>query len=547
MAKLDIPGIKRAGLPIDLERLTADGDSWLSPEERYVLKTHGVCAQTQDHVFMIRVRVPGGVLLAPQARALARLARSQARDWLHCTTRQNVELHWVDDRHVMEVIAGVERAGLSTRSACGHTLRNVMCSEDAGLGLDEPFDCFPDTRAVSDAIIARSAELNCILPSRINIAFGGSVRCRHDARLNDGGFVSVVRDGEAGYELWAGGSLGKAPFLSVRLTDFVARSDVLAAAEALVDVFVEHGDLDDPLKGRMKYVVQRLGADRFRAEWQQAFDAARARPHPEPDPVDIVEPSAREEILAVVPPGGWSMGVRPQRSAGKVLLTVDAPMGDLYGADFDLLADLSERYGDGALQLSRDQNVVLRNVPVDAVATIRSELGERHLFLLGESHVASVRACTGSAVCSLGITTAPDAGASLLESAALGRNASLRVHISGCPNSCAQHQVGDVGLAGSKVRVGGGTRPGYQVFLGADLEASEVGEIVGRVGAEDVSAAVDAIVGLWEAMREPREDLSETVRRIGFDAVAAHLEAVMQERWASGPEVDETDKVLAAT
>ncbi len=545
MAKPDIPAIKRAGLPIDLDRLAADGDDWLSPEERYVLKTHGVCAQLQDHVFMVRVRVPGGVLLAPQARALARLARAQDRDWVHCTTRQNVELHWVADRQIPEVLAGVERAGLSTRSACGHTLRNVMCSEDAGLGLDEPFDCFPDARAVSDAIVARSVELNCVLPSRINIAFGGSRRCRHDAKLNDGGFVSAVRDGEPGYELWAGGSLGRAPFLAVHLADFIPRRDVLAAAEALVDVYVSHGDLDDPLKGRMKYVVERLGSERFRAEWQRAFATAVARPRAEPEPVEVVEPSAREEILAVVPPGGWSMGVRPQRTPGRVLLTVDAPMGDLYGADFDVLADLSERNASGALQLSRDQNVVLRDVPVDAVTTIRNELQDRHLFLLGESHVPQIRACTGSAVCSLGITTAPEAGASLLESAALGRNASLRVHVSGCPNSCAQHQVGDIGLAGSKVRVAGETRPGYQVFLGADLEVGRVGEVVGRVGAADVSAAVDAIVGLWESVREPREGLSDTVARLGFDAVTAHLEAVMDERWASGPEVEESERVLA--
>lgn len=545
MAGVDIPGAKRAGLPVDLARLAAEGDSWLAPEERYALKTHGVCAQLQDHVFMVRVRVPGGVLLAAQARALARLARRKGGDWLHCTTRQNMELHWVQDREIPAVLDAVERAGLTTRSACGHTLRNVICSEDAGLGLDEPFDCFPDARAVSDAIVARSAALNCVLPSRVNLSFGGSARCRHDARLNDGGFVSVVRDGEAGYELWGGGSLGRSPFLAVRLTEFVPRRDVLAAAEALIDVFVAYGDLDDPLKGRMKFVVQQLGADRFRGAWQAAFAEACARPHAVPPPVEVLGPADREAILAVVPPGGWSMGVRPQRAPGRVLLTVDAPMGDLYAADFELLADVTERYADGGLQLSRDQNVVLRNVPVEAVTTIRNDLADRNLFLLGESHVPTVRACTGSAVCALGITTAPDAGASLLESPALGRNATLRVHVSGCPNSCAQHQAGDIGLAGSKVRVGGETRPGYQVFLGADVEAGRIGEVVGRVGAEDVTAAVDAVVGLWESVREPRETLSDTVTRVGLDAVTAHLEAVMRERWASGPEVEEPAMALA--
>lgn len=536
MAPPNIPAAKRAGLPVDVARLAIDGDGWLTPEERYALKTYGVCAQEQDHVFMVRVRIPGGVLPAAQARGLARLARADGDDWLHLTTRQNVELHWVADRRVPAVLDGVARIGLTTRSSCGHTMRNVMCSEDAGASLDEPFDCLPDARAVSDALLARSATLNCELPSRLNLAFGGSPRCRHDAMLNDGGFVSVVRDGEAGYELWGAGSLGKSPRLGVKLADFVARADVVAAAEALVDVFVAHGEFDAPARGRMKFVLDTLGEDGFRSAWEEAFLLARARDHAAPAPVEILDPDTCADILGVVPAGGWSSGVRPQRRAGLATLTVDVPMGDLCGADFDVLADLAERHGDGFLNLSRDQNLVLRNVPVDAVAPIRAALAARGLYLLGEARVAAIRACTGSAVCALGITTAPDAGMTLLASPALGRNSSLRVHVSGCPNSCAQHQVADIGLAGAKVRVGGTTTDGYQVFLGADLAARAVGEVVGRVGAADVPAAVDVVVGIWESMRHGGETLGQTVNRVGHAAFAAQIEAVMRERWGSGPE-----------
>jgi sulfite reductase beta subunit-like hemoprotein len=273
MASIDIPSAKRAGLPVDLERLAREGDGSLTPEDRYALKTHGVCTQLQDHVFMVRVRVPGGVLDAPAARQLAGTARRHGRDWLHLTTRQNVELHWVADRDVPDVLSAVDAAGLSTRSACGHTLRNVMCADEAGAGLDEPFDCLPDARAVSHAIVARSAQLNCVLPSRVNLAFGGSPRCRQDARLNDGAFVSVVRNGHAGYELWAGGSLGKAPRLAVLLDRFVPRPDVVAAAEALIEVFVTHGDFQHPAKARMKHLVAAMGTEQFRAAWVRAFAA----------------------------------------------------------------------------------------------------------------------------------------------------------------------------------------------------------------------------------------------------------------------------------
>jgi sulfite reductase beta subunit-like hemoprotein len=536
MAAPNIPAAKAAGLNVDLERLAAEGDAWLSPEDRYALKTHGVCTQLQDGVFMVRVRIPGGVLPTAQARALARLGRAESEDWLHLTTRQNIEFHWVAAAAVPEVLAGVERAGLSTRSACGHTLRNVICSEDAGLGLDEPFDCFPDARRVSDAIVARSAELNVVLPSRINMSFGGSPRCREDALLQDAGFVSVVRDGEAGYELWAGGSLGKAPALAVQLSSFVPRVDVPAAAEALVELFVEHGDLEHPAKGRMKFVVAQLGADGFRAAWDQTFAAARDRPHPPAPPAAVLAETDRVAVLGQGPPGGWSAGVRPQRQPGRCLLTIDVPLGDTNSSELELLADLADRHADGHLVLSRDQDVVLRDVPHDQVAAVRAALRERGLHLLGEGHVARVRACTGSSVCALGITEAPAAGHTLLESPALGRNSALRVHVSGCPNSCAQHQAGDIGLAGSKVRVGGKTRDGYHLYLGADLRRGIVGEAVGRVAAEDVPAAVETVVGAWEALRHGEESIGTTVRRIGADAFAAHLEAVMADRWATGPE-----------
>jgi len=549
MAAPDIPGIKRAGLPVDFARLAAEGDDWLTPEDRYALKPWGVCAQEQDHMFMIRVRVPGGALLTEQARGLARLARAYSeKDWLHLTTRQNVEIHWVLDRKVPELLERIGRLGLTTRSACGHTMRNVMVSEDAGLSLDEPFDCFPHARAVSDAIVGRAAQINPQMPSRINLAFGGSARCRDDARVNDGGFVSVVRDGKPGFELWGGGSLGKAPFLAVLLSDFIPAADVLPAAEAIFDVFIAEGDLDHPAKGRMKYVVERMGEDAFRAAFEAAFEQAKKRQPPDasrPQP-EVMTEGNWIEILSVVPPGGWSIGVRPQREPGRVLCTVEAPLGDLCTADFDLLSDLADRFCDGALNVSRDQNIVLRNVEVGGIVEIRERLMERGLFLLGEAHRAQIRACTGSAVCALGVTTAPDAGQSLLESASLGRNSSLRVHISGCPNSCAQHQIGDIGLSGAKVKLGGKARDGYQVFLGADLDAPRLSEVVGRVADEDVPAAVDAIVGTWEALRQHGETLGRTVNRIGRDAFGAHIGALMKERWASGPEPEEADESDAA-
>jgi sulfite reductase beta subunit-like hemoprotein len=536
MSTPDIPAAKTAGLPVDLHRLAAEGDGWLTPEDRYALKTHGVCTQAQPGVFMVRVRVPGGVLLTAQAHGLARLARRFGPDWLHLTTRQSVELHWVKAADVPALLGELERLGLSTRSACGHTVRNVVCSEDAGLGLEEPFDCFVDARLISDTLVARSAELNVELPGRLNVAVGGSARCREDARLNDLALVSTVVDGEAGYEVWGCGSLGRSPQPGIQLSAFVPREDVLAAVEAMVELYVAEGDHERPAKGRLKWVLDRLGPDELRRRWADAVESARHRPRPPVPEVEVLEEADRVAVLSRRPPGGWGRGVRPQRTPGLALVTVDVPMGDTCGAELELLADLADRHGDGALMLTRDQNLTVRNVALDAVDDMRAVLAARGLHLDGEADTASVRACTGSQVCSLGITDAPGAGRVLTGLGSLRRNPALRVHVSGCPNSCAQHQAGDLGLAGSKVRIGGRTTDGYHLFVGTRIDDDLFGEPVGRVAEADLHPAVDAVVGLWESVRRAGETMGTTFRRIGLDAVAAQLETTLAERWATGVE-----------
>jgi sulfite reductase beta subunit-like hemoprotein len=519
----DIPAAKRSGLTVDLDRLARDGDGWLTAENRYALKTYGVCAQLQPGVFMIRCRIPSGRLTPDQLFGMAEIADEYAFGWLHLTTRQNVELHHVSAVDVGAVLAAVEDLGLTTRSACGHTMRNVMACPDAGVGVDEPFDCGPDARRVSDAILARSSELNCRLPSRINIAFGGCPACRHHARLNDAGFESIVTDGEAGYRLWAAGSLGTMPFLAMVLRDFVPRRHILAAAEALVDLFVSHGDVEDPKRGRMKFVVEALGEAGFRSAFAVAFDEARSRLGDDcPPPVGVLDDVVLTEILRHAPLGGWERGVRPQRTPGLATVTIRVPLGDIDSDDARRLATLPA-LGDGFIYLTRDQNLVLRDVPVGRVPEVRIPVRDLRLSLDGADATADIRACTGSAVCSLGITRAPAVGDRLRALPALVRNAGLRVHVSGCPNSCAQHQAGDIGLSGAKVRVGGRTRLGYRVWLGADLEGELLAEVAGRAAEEDVERVVTAVVGMWEAMRRAGEPLGRTVRRVGLDAFAAHL------------------------
>ncbi|MDQ3932487.1 MAG: nitrite/sulfite reductase [Actinomycetota bacterium] len=533
----DIPAAKRAGLPVDLDRLTTDGDDWLTPEERYALKTHGVCAQAQPGAFMIRVRT-GGRITTSQARGLAALSEGYGRGWLHLTTRQQLELHHVEARQVTTVLSAITDLALTTRSACGHTIRGVMWCPDAGVSLDEPFDCSSDAVSLAAALLARTPELDTRLPSRLNFHFGGCAACREHAKVNDAGFVSMLdADGRPGYQLWIGGSLGKSlPTLAIPAVDFLPRDHVVAAGTALVDVYVAHGDFDRPNKARLKFLIRDLGASQFLGLFHQAYTRALAQTQPPTLHFEVLAPVDLARVVAQAPEGGWSSGVRPQRAPGRALVTVAVPLGDLDVEDLRGLADLADRFADGHLYPTRNQNLTLREVTLQHVPTLRERLRAIGLLLDGADQAGDVRACTGGPVCALAITPAQQVAADLLSSPALARNSHLRVHLSGCPNACAQHQIADIGFSGGKVSIGGRQALGYQVWLGGDLQESRVGSVVGRIAHQDVAAIIEAIVGLWEALRQRGETFAETAVRLGIESFAAHIGRVFQGRWEAGPE-----------
>jgi len=537
----NVPAAKRAGLPVDLERLTAEGDEWLSPEERYALKMHGVCAQAQPGVFMIRIRA-GGVIDTDAALGLADIADEFARGWIHLTTRQQVQLHHVQARDVATVLGRLHSLGLVTRSSCGHTMRGVMWCPEAGVGLEEPFDCSHDARDAQDSILARTPLLDTQMPQRINIAFGGCTSCRENALVNDMGFVSKVGPaGALGYELWLGGSLGKStPTLAFKAIDFLPRSDVRAAVNALFDLFIRYGDFEQPARARLKFLIRKMGRERFLGLFNQELAKALARQWPEPTQLSLPLSSSIASILTQAPEGGWGSGVRPQRVPGWAMVTVNAPLGDLDTEDWRILTTLASDLADENLYLTPNQNVMLRHVPLDAVPLIREVLQSVGLGLEGADQSQDVRVCTGGPVCLLAITPSQRVGAELLEHPALHRNSGLRVHISGCPNACSQHQIADIGFSGGKVTIAGVPVLGYQVWLGGDLRLGAIAQVVGRVSQADVYAITSAIVGVWEALRERGETLTDTVMRYGTGAFQAQISAIFKGRWESGPEPAES-------
>lgn len=511
---------KRAGVDLDLDAVCAAGPGALEPDDHYRLKTYGVCAQRHEDLFMLRMRVAGGRLGRPQVAAVLEASRRHGGGWVHLTTRQNLELHSVGLEDVPAVRDLLEPAGVFGRSACGHAVRNVMACPEADTSAEEPFDVTPDAVRLSKLLVARASELNRALPSRVNIVLGGCPSCGLDALTNDVGLVARLRDGEPGYQLWAGGSIGSAPRLSFLLRPFLSREEVWPAAWAIIEWFVTEGDIDQVAKGRLKFLLEEKGEAAFRKAFGRRFAELCAEPQPPLPGVEVPAPEALDRALARAPSLGWREGIRPERRPGFASVTVRVPLGDLLADELERIADLAPG---GELVLTRDQNILLRSVPVEGVPELVGALAELGLGPDGARGAADVRACPGTAFCSLAITGSQPVAVAI-ERALNARPdlpRDLSIAVSGCPNSCTKHQTADLGLAGGKVKVGESVGLGYQIFLGADLPAGQVGEPVVRLLEEEVTAGVVAVAELWVALRRPGETPGQTFRRVGVGEIAS--------------------------
>ncbi|HLB01563.1 MAG TPA: FAD-dependent oxidoreductase [Nitrospiria bacterium] len=495
---LEVERIKQEGLGLDFEKIRERGVMALTEDDYYRLKTYGVCSQKHPGYFMLRIRIPGGRVTARQLIHLSELAEIHGRGWGHLTTRQDLEFHWVRVEEVPEIWEKLEAIGLSTRSACGHTMRNVVACPHSGISQDSLIDVQPWAKAVSDYFIKRSDLINPTMPNRLNIYFAGCAECAPHAQINDIGFVAVKRpspassapggglggkDGgtmsEIGFEVWAGGSLGAHPILGFRLKDFIPLQDVLPACQAIFYIHARYGNRTKA-KSRLKWLVDQWGHEKFAMVFERIFQGKRTLPENaefaqptrqqgerSPSPLSRI----RTTMALPVIPSSLPPGCSPQRQAGYVRVTVEVPLGEISASQLRMLARMSKRYGNGEVHFTQDQNMELHWIRAYAAHKVARAVEGVGLALKGTETAPRVVACPGTEFCVLAVTNAQGAGKDILKQytpkdpAKAELLKGISIHISGCPNSCAKHQVADIGLAGTMSTVGEETLFSYLLFL----------------------------------------------------------------------------------
>jgi sulfite reductase (NADPH) hemoprotein beta-component len=501
----------------------------------------------QLHAYMLRVAVPYGTLSSRQMRKLADIADKYDRGYGHFTTRQNIQYNWPklkDVPDILEELAEVEMHAIQTSGNC---IRNVTADPYAGVAADEIADPRP-TGELLRQWSSNHPEFS-FLPRKFKIAVTGAAADRAVIKFHDIG-LRIVRapDGQLGYEVWAGGGLGRTPMIGIKVRDFVPAADLIRYVEAIMRVYNAEGRRDNKYKARMKILVHEKGGENFRQAVEDEF--ARI----EHDPSAPVEKELRRIEAFFAPPayqtvanGDASAGngaghadfarwarvnTRPHKVPGYAIAVISlkptggAP-GDTTGEEMRAMADAADAFSFGELRVSAEQNIILPNVRTSDLFALWQDLEKAGLGAANAEMISDVVSCPGLDYCALAtarsIPIAQEITERFAEPTLQEKIGPIRIKISGCINACGHHHVGDIGILGLE-KTGA---EAYQITLGGDpTETAAIGERSGPgFPAEGVVDAIERLIHFYLDKRQDGETFKQAYQRIGHEVMKDALYA----------------------
>ncbi len=505
---------------------------------------HGIYGQRQPGFQMVRVKIPSGLLNSAQLRALATIGETYSTGRGHVTTRENCQFHFVSLDNVPTLMRLLAAAGLTTREACGNTVRNVTSCPLAGVCPTEIFDVTPYALATTRFFL-RHPEFHD-LPRKFKIAFSG---CEDDgncavAGIHDIGLLASVRSANGtarrGFKVLVGGGLGSLPTEAATFSEFLPEEELIPTLEAILRVFNERGNRKNKHKARMKFVLREVGIQAFRnlvAE-KRAYVETPAETVTVPSPLHLplvpLSPANGFPRRAAPEYARWAQhNLQPQRQSGYAVLWIKLPAGTIYVNQFRGLAALLDKYRLAALRIAISQDLVIPWVPLVRAEEIYNDLAALELATPGARTIADVTGCPGSTTCNLGITsslTLADVLAKEFADEPDPEVKKIRIKISGCPNSCGQHHIADIGLYGNARKVGERQAPFYQLMLAGQVSAEGVhfARQVVPVPAKRIPQALHALIELYLRDRAPAESFRTWALRTPDEVITSHLQPFVQ-------------------
>ena len=455
---------------------------------------------------MVRIRMPNGVLDSRQLRTIADLAERHGRGIADITVRQNFQLHWVTLESLPEVFEALWLSDVTTMGACGDVTRNITGCPVAGLDADELIDASPLVQEATELVNGNADFYN--LPRKFKVSISGCRAWCAYPEVNDIGLTAVRHpaSGEVGFAVRVGGGLSTDPHLGVRLDAFVPRSRVIAVFRAIAEIFRDSEVLrQNRERARLKFLFLQHGwtAERFKAEIEARLDAPLAPGVPDEPPADAY----RDHV-----------GIHTQRQPGYCYVGVAVLRGRLTAEQMRTAAELADRYGSGAVRTTSMQNFLIPNVRLERAEMLARELEVAGFALDASPFRRGTVACTGSEFCKLALTETKGFARGLVESLEQrlpGFDQQLRVNVTGCPNSCGQHWIADIGLEGKKIKVDGAVVDAYYFCVGGAVGRHQtVARPIGlRLPAGDVAPAIERLLRAFQTERRDHENFRQFAAR----------------------------------
>lgn len=454
--------------------------------------------------FMMRIALPNGILTSAQLRVIADVTKKHANNLADITTRQNIQLHWLTIKDLVEVVDALNTVGLSTKGACGDVVRNVTGCPLAGLDSHELIDASPLAVEIAKKLNGNTDFVN--LPRKFKFTVSGCPVWCSFPEINDAALTAIKRtvDGkeEVGFTLRVGGGLSNEPHIAVRIPAFVRQDQAVEVATATAEVFRDAGILrENRTRARIKYLFMKFGwtAESF-------LEALEAKLGYKLDPSPVSEDNVPADIYRD------HIGINPQRQPGLSTVGASVLNGRVSGDQMLKLAELAEKYGDGNLRTTIGQNILIVNVPNRETAALVVELNSLGFNVDVSPFWRGAIACTGTEFCKLAIAETKGFNkwlVSELEERLPGFDQQIRLHVTGCTNSCGQHWIADIGLEGKKIKKDGQMVDAFFFCVGGSVGkyARTARQLGYRAAATDVPDAIERLLNAYLETRTPGEDL----------------------------------------
>jgi len=491
----------------------------------------GCYEQRQNGTYMLRIRCPGGALTPSQLCTIATLSKKYGRDSIHITTRQEFQIHDVKLENVVPIMRELLKANLTTRGGGGNTVRNILVSPEAGISADEEFDPSPYAFALTSRLIVEPDSWT--LPRKFKIAFSSSEKDSSYAQFNDVGFIATTKQGEPDFRVYVAGGMGAKPEVGHLLHEFIRCEDVYLVAEAIKRVFHKYGNRKDKNSARLRFLWRQLGGDHFRRLYVQELEQLSREAAP---PIELPQESTR----SVTPPFRsmriqdpefhlWKLRfVSEQRQPGLCSILLPVFLGNLKNEDAITLARFLEAFGNNVLRATLGQNLRLRNILEEYLGNVYVALKDISELSSTPALLANAIACAGADTCRLGICLSKGALRAINDKLSqseldLDQIPDFKLHISGCPNTCGQHMIADLGFYGKVGRNGDQIIPAYGVVAGAIVAdgKARLARNLGQVNARSLPDFVEEVLATWIQKRSLFPSFSAYVDGEGSQDIAA--------------------------